>query len=85
MRHETRKLIHRVQRDGVEIVEGTEADMHAFYAVLKFTAEAKDFPGRDQIFFEQAWKIPRPAYCFRLLLAKYRVGDCRRENSRDLW
>jgi lipid II:glycine glycyltransferase (peptidoglycan interpeptide bridge formation enzyme) len=71
MRHETRKLIRRAARDGVEIAEGTDQDIDDFYRMLRSTSEIKDFPIHDKVFYEQAWKTFQSAGSSKLLLAKY--------------
>lgn len=70
MRHETRKLIRRASRDGIEICNGTMKDLGDFYQVLKSTSEVKEFPIHDQEFFEQAWSAFKEKGCLHLLLAK---------------
>jgi len=70
-RKKTRKLIRRAAREGVEIAEGGDQDIAAFYRILKSTAEIKSIPVHDKMFYEQAWKAFQNTDSVKLLLAKY--------------
>ena len=70
-RKKTRKLVRRAGREGVQIVDGGSNDIHDFYGILRSTAEAKDFPVHDEIFYEQAWEAFQGTDSVKLLLAKY--------------
>jgi peptidoglycan pentaglycine glycine transferase (the first glycine) len=70
-RKNTRKLIRRAAREGVEIAEGESQDLNAFYGILESTAEIKKIPVHDKIFYEQAWEAFRGRDSVKLLLAKY--------------
>ena len=72
MRHKTRQLIRRAERDGVEIVRGDTADLDSFYTMLRATGEIKDIPVHEKEFYKEAWQAFRQIESVKLLLARYR-------------
>ena len=71
MRRNTRRLIRRAAREGVEIADGEGQDIDDFYRVLKSTAEIKGFSIHPKAFYEQMWEAFRNTDAAKLLLVKY--------------
>lgn len=71
MRRNTRRLIRRAAREGVEIADGEGRDLDDFYRVLRSTAEIKDIPIHQIAFYKQMWEAFQGTGAAKLLLAKY--------------
>ena len=71
MRHKTRQLIRRAEREGVEIVQGDIADLDSFYRVLNEASEIKQISVHKKEFYERAWQTFRQVEAVKLLLARY--------------
>jgi len=63
--------VRRAGREGVEIVEGDEANLDEFYEVLRITTELKGFPLHDKVFYQEAWRNFHKTNSVKLLLARY--------------
>ncbi|RME79806.1 MAG: peptidoglycan bridge formation glycyltransferase FemA/FemB family protein [Chloroflexi bacterium] len=70
LRKKTRKLIHRALKEGVEITEGSAADLNDFYRVISDTTRLKGIPAHHADFFFQAWNALAPDGHLHLFLAR---------------
>ncbi len=71
MRKKTRQLIHRAQRDGVQIVQGNEANLDEFDRIMAVTAEIKEIEVHDPFFYHRAWQAFQETGAVKLFQAQY--------------
>jgi peptidoglycan pentaglycine glycine transferase (the first glycine) len=71
MRRNTRRLIRRAARGGVEIADGEGQGINDFYRVLRSTAEIKNIPIHHMAFYKQMWEAFQNTGAAKLLLARY--------------
>ncbi len=71
-KRQTRQNINRGIREGVEISEGTGADMKTFYRLYTETAGRQGFLPYKIDYFETMRRVLEPSGSFKLLFAKYR-------------
>lgn len=70
LRSKWRQYVTRAQRAGVEVAEGTRADLPAFHAILAATAVRTGFFHRTLGAYEAAWDAFAPEGAVRLLVAR---------------
>jgi peptidoglycan pentaglycine glycine transferase (the first glycine) len=71
MKQKTRYNIRLAGRKGVTVREGDEADLPAFYHLMKVTAERDGFGIHSREYYETVHRLLVPADQGRLLLAEY--------------
>lgn len=71
MKPKTRYNIRLAERKGVQVREGTEADVSAFYRLSQITSLRDDFPIHAETYYRDAYRIFVPSDMARLLLAEY--------------
>lgn len=64
-----RRQIRRAQRNGVKVKDGTEADLDAFYRLLKTTADGNGFYLRRPEYYTDLWKRMTGAHPVKVMLA----------------
>jgi lipid II:glycine glycyltransferase (peptidoglycan interpeptide bridge formation enzyme) len=60
--------IRRAERQGVEVLVGTAADLPAFYAIMQATGARAAFGIHSETYYRQAWELMQPRS--QLLLAR---------------
>lgn len=71
MKQKTRYNIRLAGRRGVQVAQGTEADLEAFYELYKETSERDDFFIQGKEFYRQTFQLFRAAGDFCMLLARH--------------
>lgn len=71
MKPKTRYNIRLAERKGVEVREGNEEDMEAFYGLLRLTGRRDGFAIHSQEYYREAWCAFAPQEMSILLLASY--------------
>lgn len=71
MKPKTRYNIRLAERKGVQVREGTEAEVATFYRLSQITSLRDDFPIHAETYYRDAYRIFVPSDMARLLLAEY--------------
>jgi lipid II:glycine glycyltransferase (peptidoglycan interpeptide bridge formation enzyme) len=71
MKQKTRYNIRLAQKKGVEVSEGTEADLNHFYELYAETADRDDFFIHDRRVYDRMFSLYRATDSFRMLLAHH--------------
>ncbi|MDH7487969.1 MAG: peptidoglycan bridge formation glycyltransferase FemA/FemB family protein [Anaerolineae bacterium] len=71
MKPKTRYNIRLAERKGVQVREGSEADVSVFYRLSQITSLRDDFPIHAEAYYRDAYRIFVPSDMARLLLAEY--------------
>lgn len=71
MRKKTRQLIRRAEREGVQVVQGSEADLDDFYRIMTTTAEIKDIEVHRSDFYHHVWQTFQANGAVHLFLARH--------------
>lgn len=71
MKPKTRYNIRLAERKGVQVREGTEADVGVFYRLSQITSLRDGFPIHAEAYYQDAYRIFVAADMVRLLLAEY--------------
>jgi lipid II:glycine glycyltransferase (peptidoglycan interpeptide bridge formation enzyme) len=72
MKQKTRYNIRLAGRKGVEVIEGSEHDLDAFYELYRETGERDDFLILPKSLYARMFDLFRQAGNFSMLLARYR-------------
>lgn len=71
MKKSKRRGIRRAERDGVQIREGSEADLEIFHAILVTASERQHYTPFPKEYFVDMWRILKPSDHMKLFLAEY--------------
>lgn len=82
--HKTRYNIKVAQKKGVEIYEGTKADLKEFVRIMEVTGERDGFITRPLSYFENMYDVLYPEGKLKLYLAKYNVKQALETNMKNL-
>ena len=71
MKRQTRQNIRRSERAGITVREGTEADLHIFYALHLATSRRQKFNPYPEKYLVQMWRVLHPLGHLHMLIAEY--------------
>ncbi|MBM3134396.1 MAG: peptidoglycan bridge formation glycyltransferase FemA/FemB family protein [Chloroflexi bacterium] len=71
MKRQTRQNIHRSERQGISVHEGTERDLDTFYDLYVATSQRQEFSVHPAEYYIRMWQVFAPHGYIKLLLAKH--------------
>jgi lipid II:glycine glycyltransferase (peptidoglycan interpeptide bridge formation enzyme) len=71
MRRTTRNNIRQAECRGIEVREGTHADLSLFYQLLRGTAVRRQFVARSPAYYTELWQCFDPSHHIKIFVAEY--------------
>lgn len=71
LKRQTYQSIRRSEREGIQVREGSYADINTFYCLHQATSQRQEFYPYPMEYFETLWQVFQPKGYLTMLLAEY--------------